>query len=181
MNEPSAHLARNLRMLRELRNLTQAQSAKLAGVPRATWAHLESGSGNPTLQVLVGISSALQVTIEELVAPPRATGRLVPVAELRVVNRGGGLIRKMLPDPVPHLEFDRMEIGPSGRIVGTPHTPGTREVLTCERGRIELVVSGEKFTLGEGDVVAFRGDQKHSYSNVGDGTAIGYSIVAMLP
>jgi DNA-binding response OmpR family regulator len=42
--------------------------AKLSGVPRATWAHLESGSGNPTLNVLHRAATALAVSIEELVA-----------------------------------------------------------------------------------------------------------------
>ena len=68
----------NVRQLREARGLTQEQMAKLAGVPRATWGHLESGAGNPTLAVLDKVATALQVPIEELTAAPRAVGRLYP-------------------------------------------------------------------------------------------------------
>jgi hypothetical protein len=32
-----------------------------------------------------------------------------------------------------------------------------------------------------GDVVVFRGDQKHSYENPGDRTAVGYSVVLLAP
>ena len=45
-------VARNVKQLREARGLTQQQMAKLAGLPRATWTHLESGAANPTLGVL---------------------------------------------------------------------------------------------------------------------------------
>jgi XRE family transcriptional regulator, regulator of sulfur utilization len=37
---------------------------------------------------------------------------------------------------------------------------------TCERSRIELVASGERFELGPGDAVVFRGDQRRSYHNL---------------
>ena len=64
-------------------------------------------------------------------------------------------------------------------MTGVPHTPGTREYLTCESGEIVLVAAGETWRLAEGDVVAFRGDQKHSYGNPGTRKAVGYSIVVL--
>jgi hypothetical protein len=42
-----------------------------------------------------------------------------------------------------------------------------------------LVASGETFELSPGDVVAFRGDQKHSYANPGGKVAVGYSVVVL--
>jgi quercetin dioxygenase-like cupin family protein len=64
-------------------------------------------------------------------------------------------------------------------MTGVPHTPGTREYLTCETGEILLVASGEKFALAAGDVAVFRGDQKHSYANPGARVAVGYSVVVL--
>ena len=131
-------LARNVRQLREARGLTQQQMAKLSSIPRATWGHLESGSANPTLAVLDKLATALQVPIEELTAAPRSSGRLFPKAALSVRRQGDGLVRKLLPDPIPGMLIDRMEIPPRGRIPGVPHMPGTREYLTCEAGAIVL-------------------------------------------
>jgi quercetin dioxygenase-like cupin family protein len=59
-----------------------------------------------------------------------------------------------------------MELEPGRAYPGIPHTPGTREYLTCERGRIELAASGERWELGPGDALVFRGDQRHSYRNL---------------
>ncbi|MFO0755650.1 MAG: XRE family transcriptional regulator [Byssovorax sp.] len=177
--EPGERLAANVKQLREARGMTQAQIAKLADVPRATWANLESGGANPTLSILHRAAAALQVSLEELVAPPKATCRLYPKDSLPTRSPGQVLVRKLLPDPIPGMEMDRLEIAPNGRMVGVPHTEGTREYLTCESGEIVLVVSGERFHLGPGDVAVFRGDQRHSYHNPGARPAVGYSVVVL--
>jgi transcriptional regulator with XRE-family HTH domain len=175
----AAHLGRNIRQLREGRGLTQQQMAKLAEVPRATWANLESGSANPTLAVLHRVAIAFQVTLEELVATPRSGVAFYPRGTLPEKERGGAKLQKLLPDAIAGMEMDRMQLPPRSTLVGVPHTPGTREYLTCERGQIVLVAAGERWTLEPGDVVAFRGDQKHSYTNPGAPTAIGYSVVVL--
>jgi transcriptional regulator with XRE-family HTH domain len=175
----STRLGQNIKQLREARMLTQQQVAKLAGVPRATLAHLESGEGNPTLAVLSAVADAFQVSLEELVAAPRAALEVFTKADVQVRMRGTVEIRKLLPDPIPGMEIDRFALPPKAKMVGVPHTPGTREYLTCERGTIALVASGERVTLHEGDVVAFRGDQRHSYENVGTSPAVGFSVVVL--
>jgi XRE family transcriptional regulator, regulator of sulfur utilization len=180
-DELSERIAGNIRQLRDARGLTQQQMAKLSGLPRATWANLESGGANPTLLVLHRVARALQVPIEELLQAPRAACQFFPRASLPVRRRGVASIRKLLPERVPGMEIDRMELPAGSQIVGVPHTPGTREYLTCESGELILVAAGEQWRLGEGDVVVFRGDQRHSYSNPGRGPAVGYSVVVLAP
>jgi transcriptional regulator with XRE-family HTH domain len=182
MTDPSAsNLAENVRSLREQRGLTQQQMAKIAGIPRATWGNLESGEANPTLQVLTKVAAALQVRLEELLSAPRTAARHVPARELFVRRRGEVQIRRLLPEALPGLEIERMFFPAKANMVGVPHTPGTREYLTVERGAIELRVGGESYRLVEGDVVSFRGDQRHAYKNVHDGETIAYSVIAFAP
>lgn len=177
----AAHLGRNIQALREARGQTQQQIAKVAGVPRATWANLESGDANPTLAVLVRAAQALSVRLEELIEPPRRLGRLYRAGTLPSRTRGPVVVRKLLPETIPGLEIERMELPPGSAMAGVPHTAGTREYLTCERGRIELTAGGEAFALEPGDVVVFRGDQRHGYRNPGPGPAVAYSVVAFAP
>jgi transcriptional regulator with XRE-family HTH domain len=179
MDDVATRLGRNVRTLREARAMTQAQMAKLADLPRATWANLESGAANPTLAVLDRVASAFQVTIEELIAAPRSEARRYPKADIPEKLRGAARIRKLLPDPIPGMELDRFELPPRVKMAGVPHTPGTREYLTCESGEIVLVASGEEYRLAPGDVVAFRGDQRHSYTNPGTKPAVAYSVVVI--
>ncbi len=175
----SARLGHNVRHLREARGLTQEQVAGLAGLPRATWSHVESGASNPTLAVLDKVATALQVPIEELTSAPRAAGRLHPRASLRVRRQGDGAIRQLLPDPIPGVLLDRMELPAGGRIPGVPHMPGTREYFTCESGVVVVAVAGTQWTVTPGDVLVFRGDQRHSYRNSGKDSAVGYSVVLL--
>jgi quercetin dioxygenase-like cupin family protein len=79
------------------------------------------------------------------------------------------------------MEIDRMLLPPGERITGVPHRPGTHECLYCERGSVMLWVTGEKFELTEGDVATFPGDQAHSYHNIGDTPAVGFSVVTLSP
>ncbi|HEY7515406.1 MAG TPA: helix-turn-helix domain-containing protein [Vicinamibacteria bacterium] len=180
MAEPLAgRLAANIRHLREARGLTQEQIARLAGLPRATWGHLETGAANPTLLVLDKVATALQVPIEELTSAPRESGRLYAKDSLKSRRQGDGSVKQLLPDPLPGVLIDRMEIPPGGRIPGVPHMPGTREYFTCEDGEVVLAVGGEQWNVGPGDVLVFRGDQRHSYRNPGRKTAVGYSVVLL--
>ncbi len=179
MDVVPGHLADNLRALRTARGFSQQRAAGLAGIPRATWATLETGSANPTLTVLVRVAGALQVRVEELIAPPRPTGRLYRAGGLAQRRRGGAVVRDLLPEKLPCAEMGRMELPAGASFTGVPHTAGTREYLTCEAGRLVLVTAGETFELDPGDVVVFRGDQRHSYRNPGRVAAVGYSVVLL--
>jgi len=175
------NISQNIKQLRQSRGLTQDQLARLSGVPRPTWSNLESGASNPTVSVLVRVAGALQVPIEELISPPKATTKFYSADSIPKQRRGGVLIRKLLPDHLQGLELDRMELPPGSLMTGVPHRMGTREYLACESGKVELTVSGEEFELSAGDVVVFRGDQKHSYANRGQKSAVAYSAVVFGP
>src|SRR5215212_5328541 len=101
--DAAANLGRNIQQLREARGLTQQKISAVAGIPRATWANLESGAANPTLNVLVKVAQALQVRLEELIEPPRRTGRLYKVDTLPSRTRGNVTVRKLLPETIAGL------------------------------------------------------------------------------
>lgn len=178
----SGNLAENLRYLRNRRDLTQAQVSKLSGLPRSTLATIESGEGNPTLQVLSKLSASFGVSIEELISTPRAQCQYYPNGSLPILGKGKGVeVRKLLPDPLPGVEIERLSLKAGFKKKGVPHRPGTKEYLICELGNITLWAHGERYDLCPLDVVAFQGDQPHSYVNDGRENAVGYSIVLLAP
>ena len=159
MTDINRNLADNIRRLREARNMSQQQIATISGIPRPTWASLESGTANPTLAVLNKAASALNVSIEELVGSPRSEFQFIPAENVREHKRQDAKLRPLSPEALPGLEISRTELAPGGRMVGVPHTTGTREYLTCERGKVELVAGGEHQFLyvATPDVEAERG------------------------
>lgn len=179
MDKTSKNLAANILSLRKARAFSQAQLAERSQLPRSTISNFESGVGNPSLQNLVRLSSALQVSIEELLSSPRSECRLVKSDEVPVQIRQNGQahIYKLLPDKISGAEIDRIELSVSGRMGGVPHLEGTKEYFICEHGEIQIAVAGQKFHLKTGDVLSFRGDQPHSYLNTGRTKAVGFSVV----
>jgi transcriptional regulator with XRE-family HTH domain len=178
MNDLKRNLAANVRRLRTAHSMSQQQIAALSGLPRPTWASLESGAANPTLCVLAKVAQALQVSIDELTGAPRNEVEHIAAAAVRSRRRHDATIAPLVPDALPGLEISRMEIDAGGRMVGVPHTLGTREYLTCERGRIELIAAGQRWLLEQGDMLVFRGDQRHTYRNAdASAAAVAMSVV----
>lgn len=174
-----AHLARNLLSLRHVRSLTQEALAKSAGVPRSTIANLESGGGNPSLAVLVKVAVALGISIDELLASPRAKVRRWAVADLASRSRGRGITtRALVPEPVPDGILELMDFAPDAVMAGTPHLPGTREFFSCLEGAVTIFVAGDRYDLVAGEVLGFPGNVPHSYRNPDSaGRARGVSVV----
>ncbi len=180
----SGYLGKNLRSIRELRGLTQQQLATLCEVPRSTVANIEVGGSNPTLAVLLRLSGALHLSLEELLARPRARCQVYPPGSLPSLeprSGSGAELQQLLPQAIPGMSIDRLELPAGVRMKGSPHAPGTHEFLYCERGQLNLWVAGEQFELKRGAVAAFPGDQRHSYENPGRSSAIGFSVVSLAP
>lgn len=179
LESSAKNLALNLSTLRKKRGLSQAQLATRSDLPRSTISHFESGMGNPSLQNLVKLSSALQISIEELLSAPHNESNLILSCEVPVQKRQNGQaqIFKLLPANLAGAEFDRIELTANGRMAGVPHLDGTKEYFICQQGEMQISVGGQKFLLTTGDVLSFQGNQPHSYVNKGTTKAIGYSVV----
>jgi transcriptional regulator with XRE-family HTH domain len=176
----SRHLAHNVVALRRARGLTQAQLARMASLPRSTIAYVESGGGNPSLHTLTALTGALQVGVDELLARPRPECVRIPAADLPVERRRDSCrILKLLPDRIPGMQIDRLELDPGGHLVGVPHPDRTREYLTCIEGEVMVDVAGRPYRLETGDVLAFPGDQPHAYRNPGSERSVCISVVAL--
>jgi transcriptional regulator with XRE-family HTH domain len=181
-DKPARNLAINLQSLRKRKGYSQQQLAKLTETTRATIALLESGTANPTLEVLLKLSRGLRISIEELLAQPRVECRLIRAAEVPLDRRSkhGVNLKKLLPDKIPATEIDELVLEPEAVLTGSPHIEGTREYFTCLRGEFLIGVLGETHHLYKGDVLSFPGDKPHSYKNVGRGSAHGISVVLFI-
>lgn len=78
---PSQTLSANLKALRELRKLTQAELGKRAGMGAASVSHFETGQRAPSLDSLVKLADALDVSVDTLLgrAPVEAGVQLDPI------------------------------------------------------------------------------------------------------
>jgi XRE family transcriptional regulator, regulator of sulfur utilization len=177
------NLGRNLTALRRQHGLSQATLAQRAGIPRSTVAHIESGHGNPSLANLARVSDALGVGIEELLARPRSECVLITARQVPVRTRSSGRVRlhDLLPERVRGLNIARLELDAGATMRGTPHVACTKEFLHGLQGCVHVLVAGTLYAVNAGDVLAFPGDQPHSYINRGESAATAVSVVVPLP
>lgn len=177
------HLSQNMFNLRQARNLSQGDLASLSGLPRSTVTHIESGSGNPSLRNLIKVANTLKVSIEELLARPRTEVHLVRSEDLPSTTKSKGAVQitQLLPDPIPGMSIERVEIEVGGRLVGAPHVPNSKEYITVIGGGLEISVAGQTHRLTMGDLLAYPGDQPHHYGNVGRGRVAFLSVVVVAP
>lgn len=173
-------LALNVRNLREAQGLTQGQLLTKAGVPRATLSLMESGTANPTLGVLLRVCNALGIRLEEVLEPPASDTLVFRRDELPSKQRGRVTVRKLLPRSLSGVDMEELLIPVGETLTGVPHSVGTREYLVVHTGKLQLCVEGTCHILGEGDIVVFRGHQKHSYRNMARKESRAMSVIAQL-
>ena len=179
ISKVSKNIAENVITLRKKRGYTQSMLAKMAGSTRASVALIESGSSNPTLEVLLKISQALKISIDELISAPFVECIHIKAKDVPLDRRSksGVILRKLLPDKIPGTEMDEIQLEPGAAMTGVPRVEGTREYFTCTSGEISIGVLGQLHILNKGDVLTFPEDKPHSYKNNSRTNATGVSVV----
>lgn len=175
-DDVATELARNLRRMREARGLSQQRLADVSGVPRPTLAHLESGTANPTLGVLLKVAEALRVELAEMVASERSP-RLHRASAFSEGVRGKARIRQMLPPDAPGVSLQRVELAPGGRFVGRK-APGHACFLLCDQGQVRVTVARRQFELRQGEALDFEGSEAATCANPTRRKAVCYSVTA---
>jgi transcriptional regulator with XRE-family HTH domain len=81
MDDVARMLAANIKSFRELRSLTQAELGQRAGIAGASISHFETGQRVPSLESLIKVADALNVSVDALLgrAPVDAQAHVDPV------------------------------------------------------------------------------------------------------
>jgi len=81
VSAPLEAIAHSLRRERERAGLSLSELAKRAGVAKSTLSQLESASGNPSVETLWALSTALGVPFSRLVDPPKPRVQIIRAGE----------------------------------------------------------------------------------------------------
>ncbi|MEU4233622.1 helix-turn-helix transcriptional regulator [Nonomuraea sp. NPDC026600] len=153
-----------LRTLRQQRGATLTELSESTGISISTLSRLESGQRRPTLELLLPLARAHQVTLDELVdAPPTGDPRV----QLRSFNRRGSVFIPLTRRPGGLQAFKQ---------VMPPNWPGTEpdprvhegyEWLYVLSGRLRLVLGEHDVILTPGEVAEFDTHIPHWFGNAG--------------
>ncbi|WP_258348948.1 helix-turn-helix domain-containing protein [Saccharopolyspora gregorii] len=174
-------LAGNLRRLRRQNGLSVVELARRAGTSRATLTQIEAGGGNPTLDTLYALATALDAGLAELITEPDA------VAPPRVVPRGEGTrvvgeaVEAWLLHTTAHraasTEIYDFRLHGAAAQHSPGHPRGTHEHLHLHSGRIRIGPVGATVEIGAGDFATFDAGREHLYQRVGDQPVRGLLVI----
>jgi transcriptional regulator with XRE-family HTH domain len=162
-----AVVSMSLRRERARAALSLTELAKRAGIAKSTLSQLENGTGNPSLETLWALGTALGVPLSRLIDPPRS--------DIRVIRAGEGAVMHAERDPYeaamlascpPGARRDIYRVGaePGAGHLAHPHTAGTVEHLILGTGRVLAGPVGEAVELGPGDYLRYPSDIPHIFN-----------------
>ena len=80
-------------------------------------------------------------------------------------------------DPVQSMEMFLIELDPGRRHASERHADGVEEYVMVVSGKLQLVISGDRVELAEGEAIRFRADVDHEYNNPFDEECVAYNVI----
>jgi XRE family transcriptional regulator, regulator of sulfur utilization len=166
-------IARNLRRWRQTREMTLSALAEQAGVAKSTVSLIERGQGNPSIDTVWALASALGVPFTSLFhdEPPaddvsvvREDDGSVIAVEDAGLETDGLVVRHMLTRTggalieIYTLAFDEGAVRDA-----EAHASGLFEHITIAAGTLEISSDSFCEVLSAGDLISFRADRPHRY------------------
>lgn len=163
---PLHTIAAALQRERRRAGISAAELARRAGVAKSTLSQLESATGNPSVETLWALSTALGVPFSRLVDPMPAPVRLIRAGEgPAVVSEHTDYAATLLATCPPGARRDiyLIRAEPGEPRLSEPHQLGTIEHVIVTAGRALTGLADEPIELHPGDYLSYPGDQPHIF------------------
>ncbi len=176
MSDLGDRIATTLRRERERRDLSVSELARRAGVAKATVSQLENGGGNPSVETLWALATALEVPFAVLVDEGVHSPTLIRAGDApsaAVPASAADYLAVLLSASPPHARRDiyLLRAEPGKPRLSDPHPRGTVEhvVLLSGSGRVGPVDA--PYDLNPGDYLSYAGDAPHVFEALVPGTS----------
>lgn len=170
---PLGAIVANLQRERSRVGWLMAELARRAGVAKSTLSQLEAASGNPSLETLWALATALDVSFAQLVGSQPADVTVIRAGEgPRVAAELGGYVATLLSASPPGARRDLylIDAEPESPRTSDPHPVGTVEHVVLCSGRALVGPAGDPITLAPGDFITYAGDAPHVFEALEPGT-----------
>lgn len=150
-----------LRRARERKGVTLAALARVTGVSTSTLSRLESGQRRPSLELLLPVTAALGLRLDEIVSAPRIVGPRVP-------PKSSGRVLVSLTRHQGEPRAYQVLI-PARDTEPTLRTHAGYEWLYVLRGRLRVRLGDEDVALSPGEAAEFDCRTPHWFGSAGRG------------
>ncbi|MEV5766907.1 XRE family transcriptional regulator [Micromonospora sp. NPDC052213] len=158
-----AQVGSRLKRIRTHRNVTLSALAEATGISKSTLSRLESGQRRPSLELLLPISQAHQVPLDELVGAPE-------VGDPRIRHtprvRNGRTVVPLTTQPGPLQAWKSVIPAEQNRPELCTHDG--YEWLYVLSGRLRLVVANHDLVMEPGEAAEFDTRLPHWFGSTGE-------------
>jgi transcriptional regulator with XRE-family HTH domain len=171
----AARLATALRSLRERRNLSQTDLARLAGVSPSAISHAERGQSGLSLDTLLDLSARLNVTLDELLRGDAVRGYQL-ARRHDPSERSASTLLPLLDELGVGLRVFLARLPP--RASGQPDERHKGvEAVTVATGLVQLELGDRRAALRAGEALVAEASSITGWRNVGEGEAMLFWIL----
>ena len=157
------HVGARLKRLRAQRRMSLTDVATSTGISKSTMSRLETGQRRPTLELLLALSHAYRVPLDDLVAAPEEGD---PRLHLKPGHVKGRTVIPLTRQP------DGMQawkiIVPISNTIPEPRAHDGHEWIYVLSGHLRFVLGDQDLLLGPGDVASFETTVPHWFGSSGD-------------
>jgi transcriptional regulator with XRE-family HTH domain len=161
-----------IRSRRRALDLTLQDLGQRAGVSVGYLSQIERDLVTPTLGTLAQVARALGVGLDYFVAMPTVSASLVRAGDRRRFSLDGATqaYEKIGADlPTHEMSAFMIHVPPGFRSETVSHEG--EEFIHVLAGGIDFTLDGERFAMGPGDSLHYRGNRAHAWANPGDAPA----------
>jgi transcriptional regulator with XRE-family HTH domain len=152
-----------LRRVRIGRELTLTGVAKSTGISKSTLSRLETGGRRPTLELLLALSHAYRVPLDDLVAAPAEGDPRIRLKPGRVKGR---TVIPLTREPEGRQAWKI--VIPAGQVTPEPRTHDGHEWIYVLSGDVRFLLGDEDLVLRAGDVADFDTLVPHWFGSTGE-------------
>lgn len=171
----AARLAAALRSLRERRQLSQTDLARLAGVSPSAISHAERGQSGLSLDTLLDLSAHLNVTLDELLRGDAARGYQL-ARRHDPSERSGSSLLPLLDDLAVGLRVFLARLPPRGAGEPDERHKGV-EAVAVARGLVQIELGDRRAALRAGEALVAEASSITAWRNVGESEAMFFWIL----
>ncbi|EHR52231.1 putative transcriptional regulator [Saccharomonospora marina XMU15] len=155
-------IAPRLRRARQQKGVTLTELGRATGISTSTLSRLEAGQRKPSLELLLPITAALGLRLDEIVSAPLVVDPRVPQNPTRANGRVLVPLTRQQGEPRAY----KMTI-PAGDEEPLLRTHAGYEWLYVLRGRLRVMLGDHDIVLGQGEAAEFDCQTPHWFGAAG--------------
>jgi transcriptional regulator with XRE-family HTH domain len=180
MKDLNLIIGNKLKDIRNKRDLSLEEVAKLTGVSKAMLGQIERGKSNPTVSTLWKIATGLKISFSLFIDENQEDLKVINQKDITPVIEDNDRM-KLYPifpfDANKGFEIFTIELEPDCNHVSTPHNEGVEEYIIVTEGEIEIDINNKIFKLQKGNSIRFMANCPHSYKNINQGRSVFQNII----